>query len=297
MIGNVYSGIEQKDLVVAKKRLLAELELNGGSTLTVNNKELTRNDIINFFDNAQQTGELAYHIAVANDVFLLKFLENNALENRHGFAKNELYNDPKFINWISPYFYTAFTECGKKCIAKTNAEDWIALLDNPIMMNDRDKAQAWNFFEEEFTVYLNHLRSVTTDRPTIGMNDMARLCNFNFVRLVKKLPPQRFYTLLDAYATAIGNAAVVAFKKGDRDMSGTYLDNAITLAFSTSVRDELEKKRNDRDVAMHKLSGYNNNSGYAGTSSGGGLSTWGIVRLVLLGMILFARIAACSSHY
>lgn len=297
MIGNLYSGTDPKDLIVAKKKLLAELDLNGGSTLTINNREFTKNDIINFFDNAQQTSEMAYHVAVAHDVFLLKFLENNMLENRHGFEKNTLYNDPKFIDWVSPYFYTAFTTFGKECIKKANAEDWIALLDSPMLMNEKDKADAWSFFEEEFTFYLRHLQSVAGAAPTISMADMNRLCNFNFIRIIKKLPPQRFYSLIDAYATAIGNAAVIAFKKGDRDGAGTYLDNAVTLAFSTSVRSDLEKKRNDWEVAMAKLSGTTGGGGYSGVSSGGSIGTRSTLGIVLTIILIILRIVACNMRY
>jgi len=287
---------DKKNLTLAKKKMLAELELNGGTTITFNNKEFTKNDIINYFDNAQQDESLAYHVAIANDVFLLKFLENNVLENRHGFAKNELYSDPAFIDWVSPYFFTSFTTFGIECIRKTNAEDWIALLDSPMLMNDKFKAQAWDLFEEEFTYYLTHLRSFTTDKPTIGLNDLNRLCNFNFTRILQKLPAHRFYNLHDAYATAMGNAAIYAFRKGERSISGIYIDNAISLAFSKSVKADLEKRRNDWDEAMQRIGGAGGHTASGASSGGGGMSTVAIIRIIVIIVVALFRIASCSHN-
>ncbi len=61
--------------------MLAELELNDGNSILVNGKEVSKNDIIRFFDDLQQSTDLSYHVAVYRDKVLLKFLEYSILEN------------------------------------------------------------------------------------------------------------------------------------------------------------------------------------------------------------------------
>jgi len=281
---------DKKGLAVAKKKMLAELELNGGSTVFIKGKEFTKNDIVTFFDNIQQSDDLAYHIAVANDVFLLKFLENNTLENKIGFNKAERYKDPAFLDWVSPYFYTAFTVYGSKCIEKTRADDWITLMDNQILMNDKYTADAWDYFERGIRGYLNVLQSVGAAGQNVQLAEISALCDFNHVRILKKLPTQRFYVLMDEYAGAMMNAAVYMYNKGQHYASGTILDNAKMLAVSTGIKDEIIKKQNARDEAMHNLPEASRGGGNAQTSP------WAIVRVVLVIVVLLLRIAACNSH-
>lgn len=126
---------DKKGFSLAKKKMLAELELNGGSVVTISGREFTRNDIIVFFDNLQHTDNLSYHIIVANDAVLLRFLEYNFLENRDRFSNNELYSDAGFIEWISPYFFTSFTSFAEECLVGREAYQTAAPSTDPLFVS------------------------------------------------------------------------------------------------------------------------------------------------------------------
>ncbi|MBS1563993.1 MAG: hypothetical protein JST39_06365 [Bacteroidetes bacterium] len=101
-------GIDRQELLLAKKKLLAELELSDRQTIMVNGREFSKHDIISFFDELRESRDIAWHFAVYKDKALLRFLEEQLLETSTSFLPNPLYNDEAFINWISPYYATAF---------------------------------------------------------------------------------------------------------------------------------------------------------------------------------------------
>ncbi len=99
---------ERKDVLMARKKCLAELELSEDQTITINGKTLEKQDIIAVFDELNNEIVFAYHLAIFKDETLLAFLEEGELKKGKFWNDNLLYDDPYFISFISPYFAEAY---------------------------------------------------------------------------------------------------------------------------------------------------------------------------------------------
>jgi hypothetical protein len=274
---------DKKSLSLAKKKMLAELELNGGDSIVINGRELTKNDIVIFFDSLQQTDNLVYHVLVAKDPVLRRFLEHNILENGDRFAKVEIYKDAFFIEWVGPYYFMSFTSFGNECISGLNDDAWETMFSNPVLMNSYYQEQAWDFFEKELMVDLNRLQSAGDNGQAVDENLISLLCDFHYVKMMRKLPEDRFGSLWDRYAFAIMNASVRVFNIGARNMALVYLDNARLLASSYDLKESIAKKQAEMDRIVSRGS----------RREGGGDRNWGFRGIAFILLIVF-RIATCS---
>lgn len=286
MLGTLNDGeADKKSISLAKKKMLAELELNEGGTLTLDGNELTKNDIINLFDALQQNNELSYHVVVAKDPVLQKFLSQNNLQPSEYFNKSALYSDAAFIEWLSPYYFTAFTSLGNTAISGLDCATWETLFANPLLMNGYYTELAWDFFEKELTVDLNRLENVEKGTEPFDETLVSVLCDLNYVKIMRKLPADRFGSFWDHYAFAMMNASVYVFNKGHRGTASIYMDNARLLAFSTELKDGISKKQAEMDFIV-------SNAPKSGTKNN---NYWSI-RVIVFILFMILKIATCSHN-
>jgi len=298
---------DKKSFALAKKKMLAELELNGGAAVTINGREFTKNDIVNFFDNLQQADNLAYHIIVANDAVLLCFLEQNFLNNGDRFSNNESYADPGFIDWISPYFFTSFTSFAEECLVgeevverlhstdplfvkysatttwQKNDDGWATLLANAIIMNSYYLEEAWKKIEDIVRQQLEYLKEFHQAKGLVGKNLIEPLIDFRYVTMLQRLPAERFRYLRDEYAYMMMQCAVHIFNTVNRYDAETIIDNALQLVVSYDVKESILAKQSE----MHHLV----NKKPAGRGGG----SWGLRGVGFLLFMIF-KIATCNSY-
>ncbi|HSC40489.1 MAG TPA: hypothetical protein VLD19_21550 [Chitinophagaceae bacterium] len=280
------SAIDKKDLLLAKKKLLAELELNDGKGIVINGKERTKNDIVRFFDDLQQTADLSYHTAIYQDKVLLKFLEYNALEKKDRFADNPLYADEVFIEWIGPFYVNSFVSFARECFLHFMVDEWATLMDNPLMMTSYQKETAWQDLEKD-------MRSDIEQLSFFGNKKMSRsdlvsvesICDFRHIQMLFRLPADRFGALRDELAFAIMQLCISVFNHVDRDWARNTIENAHVLAVSEDLKKQVYNKKYEMDNIV------------AGSTGGGSTSGnwWTYVRIALFVIFIIIRVSgACS---
>lgn len=280
------SALDKKSLQLAKKKMLAELELTGNDSITINGRELTKNDILVFFDTLQQSTDLTYHAAIANDPVLLNFLEKNELQFGDWFKKEELYEDPAFLEWISPYYYESFTRLGYNCLTILGENVWTTLFANPILLTSYYKDQAWDYFEKELLVDMGRLEEAEKGEGEIDENLVSLLCDIRYVKMMRKLPAERFSNFWDHYAYIMMNAAVRIFMKGMRNMALVYIDNAMTLVYSQEVKDAIAKKEAEMQLVIGRS---------AARDSNDSIGNWSTIRIIITVLIIVIKAATCAS--
>ena len=242
--------LDKKGISLAKKKMLAELDLNGGEAVVINGKELTKNDIIGFFDNLQQTDNLAYHLTIARDPVLLNFLELGILEKGTWFKKDPVYNDPAFKIWISPYFFTSFGSFAEGCINNHNDDEWKTLLRNPQLMDAYYTAKAWDIIEMAIRrdlEDLNHIIKISEFPNWYAeeRGNIAMLTGAAYVSMLKCLPKERFAFLTDNYAHAIMRCSVIIFNKINTEKGAGMIRNALLLAAPGNMKKTIEYKQGE----------------------------------------------------
>lgn len=240
---------DRKTLTLAKKKMLTELELNGGEAVTINKRTLTKNDIIVFFETLQKDDNLHCHITIAADAALLNFLENNTVKKKEKPTNNPLYHDSAFIEWLSPYFFTSFTSIAKECLTQIKDEEWALLMAYPLLMNAYYTAEAWNFVEEILHKKLEDLYVFRQKKGANGWQYIEPLVGFRYISMLKRLPEQRFYPFMDEYARVTMHCAVYVYNKISRSRGTTMVENALLLVVSDDARKDIVAKH----VEMEEL--------------------------------------------
>ena len=123
-----------KELTLAKRKLMAEFELTGSTTIPIGGKELSRNDVIKLFDQLQNSGDIEFHVLVASDPVLLQFLEKQEINPGSVITITDEQFTPEFITWISPYFSWSFRKASVKMFRDLNPEGFETLVVMPSLM-------------------------------------------------------------------------------------------------------------------------------------------------------------------
>lgn len=299
---------DKKSISLARKKMLAELELNGGS-VDINGGELSKNDIINLFDELQQGDNLSYHFAVANDAVLLRLLEYNIIEKGDRFNDNELYDGPQFIEWISPYFFNSFSIFARECllgsqvsikistpadplvnpyandspIPQKNDGGWSALFSNPILMTGWHWEEARQGIEAIVKKDMENLYAFHQNKGPAGNRLIEPLINAPYITMLQQLPAKSFTQLRDEYAYITMQCAIHIFNKINRDKGAAIIENAWVLAVSSNVKDGIQATQAHMDNLKR------------GSGSGGGGNNgnaW-VIRAVVIGLLIIFRFATC----
>ncbi|MBS1563991.1 MAG: hypothetical protein JST39_06355 [Bacteroidetes bacterium] len=274
---------DKKDILLAKKKLLAELELNDGQSVDVNGKSFSKNDIIRFFDDLQQASDLSWHNAIYQDKVLLRFLEYNILEKNDRFADNPLYQEPAFIDWIGPYYSHSFTTCAGLALNGLSDDEWTALLENPPLMNSYRQELAWEEILKKLDRDTELLEFYGKQRMTkSGLKKVAPLCDLRYIMMLERLPAERFLTARNAMAFAIMQVCISAFNHTDKSWARNTIENAHILA----VSEELKKQIYSKKYEMESISG--------GNGSSGKLQLWTVLRIAIFVLFIASRIGTCN---
>ena len=241
--------LDKKSIQLGRKRVLADLELGSGDTLDINGRPFTKSDIIDYFDQLQQDDNILWHNAIAEDTVLVTFLEKATVQNRQRFSDNPLYSDPLFIQWISPYFLTSFTEFSDACFRTTNDDGLRTLLGYPLLMTDHHQEQAWIFITKILTNNISFLtyqrdriKKSNTSSSVIG--ELSVMMGFGYINMILILPEDRFGPLRDKYAMTMVQTSIYVFNRftQERTWPVIWIENAGSLAISPDVKKEITDK-------------------------------------------------------
>ncbi len=276
---------DKKAILLARKKMLAELELNDGHGIVINGKEVSKNDIIRFFDELQQSADLSYHIAVYEDKVLLKLLEYNILENKEWFVPNPLYTDALFIEWIGPYYATSFAAFAGECYQQLMDKEWMTLLGNPVLMNGYAMETAWTSLEKLIRLDINRLNLAESGRVAEFTKATVKgILDFRRVEMLVLLPVNRFEQVRDELAFTIMKLSIKMFNHVDRKWGLKQVEQAHALAASERMKDVLDDKRVEMETIVSNMrrSGWKPNF------------IWKSPRLIIIVLILLGRAVTCN---
>jgi hypothetical protein len=90
------------DFLSLKKRILAEFELSGKTSIAIDGNEFSKNEIILLIDNLKNEKFLNYHLTIAKLPGLLSLLEKNEIDKELSFY-DPYYKNEGFVSFLSPY--------------------------------------------------------------------------------------------------------------------------------------------------------------------------------------------------
>jgi hypothetical protein len=240
---------DSRTLQRERKKLLAELELTGADALAINGRSFTRNELIDYFEELQQENIATWHLAVADDPVLLRFLQDAAIKAGAFFKDAAIFEDADFIDWISPYFRSAFTSLVTTCFEQRDALGMRAILDNELLMTVDDNEQCWLFIAailERNIALFDHYkgRGKKTSPPMMSIRQISDFIGFGYVEVIRQLPDSRFARLKDDYAFSMQHPSIAVFNRDvpNRSLAIIWVEEALNLAVSASVKAGIQAK-------------------------------------------------------
>lgn len=278
---------DKKAVQRERKKLLAELELIGGEALELNGHRLSRNEIIDYFDELQLDTIALYHAAIAEDETLLGFLRDGRIDEGTFFEVGGIYFDDGFITWLSPYFYTAFTEAVMECLGNREEIAMKTILKNRLLMTDEDKERAWLFIAGILNRNIAlfdafHGKGRQFMQLPMPFDRITDFVSHGYTRVIDQLPDSRFRQLKDAYAFSMQHPAIAAFNRNGkyRGASINWIEDAKYLAVSPEIKARIGEK-------LKELEGLQTR-----TKKG---RPWAVVWIVVIGIRLLSMLLGSSS--
>jgi hypothetical protein len=286
--GTELQQMDKKALLLKKKQLLAELELQNGHSVIIKNKEFTKNDILSLFEQIENGGAVEYHAAVAADPVLLNFLQKGSLRPGQKFSYNELYKDPAFIEFISPFYKAAFNQFVLKAVAGSNYDNTGAVFSNPMLLNGTDYDECLGklhgYLEEK-------LQGVTVLKNSFAANrytDLSSLHSFyiyDWVLTLNSLPDD-FGGYREDYAVELYNFVVDLWNGKKRDEATAMLYGIQNIKTDGQVKKLISDLLDKMSAAQQP----------ADSSSGGGVSGGRIVWAVISIILVLLRVASTCNR-
>jgi hypothetical protein len=223
-------------LNLAKKRLLAELDLSATQTIWIGHAEMTKNDVLKWFEQLTQSGELGFHVLIARDNVFLEFLEKQRLEAGALFSwalyENE---DEAFITFVSPYYKTSFNKILMDALEKQRAPLMDTLLHyNPILMTGYDEDSTWLKIQSYVKDKLERFEAIVIEIKNKKNHTTAELKSFYDTDMLLCLNhlPDSFQKLRDDYGIALINLSGFSWNRGKYSFAQEVILVAQTLACS-----------------------------------------------------------------
>jgi hypothetical protein len=280
------SNLEKSDLNLAKKRLLAELELSSKSTILRGSMEMSKDDIIKQFDKLSSIKNWDFHRLVLADNALLNFVQNKELNANTVFLKEPKYDTPAFVEFISPYFSESYKSLVIKNLAHSSYLNLTAILKlTPRLMTESDHDNVWFSVESFLNGWKSNLDEIAEkvkNRKEYADNEILPFHNKSFIQCLNLLP-EDFSWFRDDYATSLFNLSANSWNKKKHYRAIDLVKNARYLHLSKDTEDLLDERIAWFDEQMKDASG---------TDSSFDWSTTG--RVILFALFFIMKLATCD---
>jgi hypothetical protein len=239
---------DRKNLQREKKKLLAELELSEKDGLLIKGRHFSRNDILAYFDQLEDPVVAAYHAAIEADPVLLAFLQGEGLA-APGFAAHDLYADPAFIAWLSPFFSSGFNSFADACFAQTDGDGMRRLMAEPLLMTEEEKDRVFRRIATVLNRNIELFRKFYGNAgkrhgPRLPLEDVEPYLGHGYIEVIRALPDAYFTSIKDEYAFAMQHPAIAMFNQhtSNRGIAEAWLVDAHALAVSENIRVKIADK-------------------------------------------------------
>ncbi len=218
--------ISETNLIRLRKQLLADLNLGGGTTISVKEKSYTKDEIIKTFDVLLNDPDLELHEFIFNNKKLLSFLENDDLyytiAGYHKIQVPETLRE-KFSVMMEPRFILQL----KKSISKRN---FVYAKESVLFINQlKDERKNINYEEvhKSILALTNFNNEITASIRRNDNKDVwsSKIINgdlFSFLgdpklaEFLNALPPD-FNEVIDQFSTSVSNLMYYYHKQATYD--------------------------------------------------------------------------------
>jgi hypothetical protein len=279
--------LDKSDLNLAKKRLLAELDLSSKSTIMRGSVEMTKDDIIKQFDKLNAIQNWDFHRLVLADKALLGFVQDRQWHAKNYLKTEAKYDDLDFIEFISPYFSYSYKTLIVKYLAAGDTYNLRSIFNiAPPLLTEADRDDVWYSVESFLEVWKTDLDDISENvEQGEAYSDKALLPYHgkSFIDCLNLLP-EDFQYFRDDYALSLYNLSANSWNKNQHYRAANLVKNARILDISEETLAMIDERIAWFDAELKRI-----NSSINGDSSD--IAT--TVRVVLFLIFILLRFGAC----
>ena len=277
--------LDKASLNLAKKRLLAELDLSEKPTILRGAMELTKNDIINQFDKLASLKNWDFHRLIAVDKALLDFLQHKYWIVNNSLKEEPQYNNEAFIEFVSPYFLMSYKSLIIKCLTTQNTLQLKSVLKiTPRLLTDDDHDDALFSVESYLDGWKDNLNEMAEEVQSGHVYNDSEVKPFYDAKFIEclNLLPDDFSWFRDSYATSLYNISAYTWNKENYYRAIDMVKYAQLLDISDETDKMLQTRIAWFDEQMKTLNKPEE-------------TNWGtIVRVVLFFIFFITKVATCD---
>jgi hypothetical protein len=242
------------DILMSKRRRLAELEASGNTFIDIQGVSYTRNDLILAFDDILSDDSLHYHLHVRNDSALLHFLETGVYTSGTKFLSQAIYDDADFRKWLSPRYAAAFALALQHAITRYDAASMAPIFGERIKPDADNELQAWEPVRKQLVKAIEYFESCLESFSYPDQQDFIMSLGFmSFLQLLKVKPAHLFYEETEEYTRLLHNVACEMPTIG-----GKYciFYNLLNLDLYPALKEKCRKNYNNYPVITAVIEGF-----------------------------------------
>jgi len=284
---NEGENFSKTDLNMLKRRILAEFELSGKSTISTAEGEFSKNDILAIFDKQKTGDDFQYHIMIAEMPDVLEFLEYNYSETIIKFDA-PAFNDSNFLNFVSPYLANSLGNYFAACILNPEYNPKNVLLQSYPILPEHEPY----LLEPVYSAVDEIITAIEEIKPTLPSRENIPLAASYFgharIRVFNLLPRKYFTTAIDLFGSCGIEFIIDYLEKSGKKI--TYSDD-IKFIFRQVQKLQISGNVKNKIAAIDEfMSGYQSKT----EDNSGGVGKF--VFFIIFVVITVIRLALSDSH-
>lgn len=241
------SDIEQ--IKKAKKRVLADIELDDNKVLQFKGIKLTKADCIRAFDDLDNTDKQDFYGHLLSDKKLNEFLTFGKTSFFDSQRHESIYKMSEFIDFISPYFASQYDKAFTHAVKTGNSEKLKNLVNIPFQINHTYRDQLFNGSYHYLKLAIQEIDAITqqikNETGTYDEDNVHELSEIVHEKLSPELfnaLPEYFQSLRNQAANSIRNLSVNIFNNiSDAQVAEDIMEIALEIDTDGLTKSKLEK--------------------------------------------------------
>ncbi len=289
------TAIDKSVLSLARKKMLAELDLSENQTLMIGANEFTKNDVIVFFDELSKNTDFEVHQTIYQHKQLSSFLESGTLPNNITLIDKPLSDfNHDFIEYVSPYFSDIYNEKIKTAFAQKDNRSLTILLGlTPKFLKTTDLFTANSIIDLELSKLISLAKSMDYDVEHGNTKNVGLLLNQHFpIAFINALSRMDviFDEKKDELAIAFNNLSIELWNNTQQDAARYAAYRALEMA--TNPETITMVKKLVEQVARTNSNKYSSAETSSSSNSSSGMAV--VVRFIIFMLILLRSALTCN---
>ncbi|MBC7863134.1 MAG: hypothetical protein IAF38_09180 [Bacteroidia bacterium] len=292
--------IERKDLQLAKKKMLAEIELSDSQTVKINEKEFNKDEILKIFEELEDEKVIEYHRIIAQDKAFILFLEKGFISDYNNLKKTPETENSDFMDFVSPYYRERFEPELNKLFKAKDFFNLTKLLKTNRFMNMSDEEACFKKVYEEINERIekiDELNAGIRSKRLFGITVAeAVFYSRNYLGAISLLP-DFFMELRNRLAKTLIILYVEAYNVLKRpDISGEIIRNLSGLKVDDDMRAEVRRRELEYSNASESAGSYTHKSTSSSGSGRNPVVAILVVALIIIKILFFSKACGGRSH-